>query len=393
MNNGLDCLVDLLRFHGIAADPSQLRHAYGLAGHGELDFNDLIRIARGAGLKARAIHRRPEQLKSLPLPAIVSLTSGRYLLLGKVLDDKLLVLEPGAAAPVLMPRTEFESQWDGGVILAAKRASLGDVARRFDIGWFISAMHKYRWLLGEVLLASFFLQVFALITPLFFQVIIDKVLVHRGVSTLEVLIIGLATVAVFETVLSALRTYIFADTTNRIDVELGARLFRHLLALPLNYFQTRRVGDSVARVRELENIRTFITSSALTLVIDILFTFVFVAVMLIYSVWLTTLVLLSLPLYVGISVWATPLFRRRLDEKFKRGAENQSFLVESVTGVETLKAMAVEPQLQRRWEEQLAGYVGASFRVTRLANVASQAFQMVNKITTAGILYFGALAV
>ena len=187
-----------------------------------------------------------------------------------------------------------------------------------------------------------------------------------------------------------LRTYLFSHTTNRIDVELGARLFRHLLALPMAYFQARRVGDSVARVRELENIRNFLTSSALTLVIDLFFTFVFMAVMFFYSPLLTWIVLASFPFYIAISAGATPLFRRRLDEKFRRGAENQAFLVESVTGVETLKAMAVEPQMQRRWEEQLAGYVAASFRVLSLGNTASQAVQLVSKLVTAAILYFGA---
>src|SRR5215831_16478988 len=196
MSNGLECLVDLLRFYGIAADPSQLRHSYGIAETGgSADLNDLIRIARASGLKARAVHRRSDQLMTLPLPAMVSLRSGGYLLLGKVSDDKVMLLEPGAPAPVLIARSEFEQRWDGGVILAAKRAPLSDVARRFDISWFISAVHKYRWILSKVLLASFFLQVFALITPLFFQVIIDKVLVHRGISTLEVLVIGLVTVA------------------------------------------------------------------------------------------------------------------------------------------------------------------------------------------------------
>jgi len=241
-----------------------------------------------------------------------------------------------------------------------------------------------------VLVASFFLQVFALVSPLFFQVVIDKVLVHRSMSTLDVLIIGLVAIGLFESVLAILRTYLFAHTTNRIDVELGARLFRHLLALPIAYFQVRRVGDSVARVRELENIRNFLTGSALTLVIDLSFTFVFLAVMFLYSPLLTWIVLAAFPFYVGISALATPLFRRRLDEKFQRGAQNQAFLVESVTGVETLKAMAVEPQMQRRWEEQLAGYVAASFRVMSLGNTASQAVQLVNKLVIAGMLYFGA---
>src|SRR5262249_34667283 len=155
----------------------------------------------------------------------------------------------------------------------------------------------------------FFLQLFALVSPLFFQVVIDKVLVHRALSTLDVLIVGLLAIALFETVLGVLRTYLFSHTTNRIDVELGARLFRHLLALPLAYFQARRVGDSVARVRELENIRSFLTGSALTLVIDLLFTAVFLAVMFIYSPLLTFIVLGSLPLYIVISALATPFFR------------------------------------------------------------------------------------
>jgi subfamily B ATP-binding cassette protein HlyB/CyaB len=191
-------------------------------------------------------------------------------------------------------------------------------------------------------------------------------------------------------VLGILRTYLFAHTTNRIDVELGARLFRHLVALPIAYFQARRVGDSVARVRELENIRNFLTSSALTLVIDLFFTFVFLGVMFLYSPLLTFIVLGAFPFYIALSAGATPLFRRRLDEKFQRGSENQAFLVETVTGVETLKAMAVEPQMQRRWEEQLAGYVAASFRVLSLGNIASQSVQLVSKLVTAAVLFFGA---
>jgi len=254
----------------------------------------------------------------------------------------------------------------------------------------MGAIHKYRRLLGEVLIASFFLQIFGLVSPLFFQVVIDKVLVHQSMSTLEVIMFALVAVSIFEAIVGVLRTYLFSHTTNRIDVELGARLFRHLVSLPIAYFQSRRVGDSVARVRELENIRNFLTGSALTLVIDLFFTVVFLAVMFFYSPMLTFIVLGAFPFYIGLSAAATPLFRARLDEKFRRGAENQAFLVESVTGIETLKAMAVEPQMQKRWEEQLAGYVAASFRVVSLANVTSNAVQLVNKLVTAAVLFFGA---
>src|SRR5262249_315082 len=270
---------------------------------------------------------------------------------------------------------------------------LGELARHFDVTWFLQAMAKYRRILGEVLVASFFLQLFALVTPLFFQVVTDKVLVHRGYTTLDVLIIGLLAVSAFETVLGTLRTYVFAHTTNRIDVELGARLFRHLVALPVAYFEVRRAGDSVARVRELENIRNFLTSSALTLAIDLFFTFVVVVVMFYYSTLLTWIVIGSFPVYIALSAGVTPVFRRRLEEKFDRGAENQAFLVESVTGIETLKAMAVEPQMQRRWEGQLAGYAHSSFPVLSLGTWAGQPWELVSKVVPGLTLYFGAYLV
>jgi ATP-binding cassette, subfamily B, bacterial HlyB/CyaB len=384
---GLSALVMLLRSNGIAADSEQIRHRFGGA---RIGIPEMLRCAKELGLKARARRTNWSRLAHTPMPAIAALRDGGFLLLGKASEKQALVQRPLSRGPELLSRDECEWLWDGRLVLMTRRAGLIDLSRRFDITWFLGAIRKYHRLLGEVLLASLFLQLFALVSPLFFQVVIDKVLVHRSMSTLDVLVIGLAAIAIFETGLGILRTYLFAHTTNRIDVELGARLFRHLLALPIAYFQARRVGDSVARVRELENIRNFLTSSALTLTIDLLFTIVFVAVMFVYSPFLTWIVLAAFPFYIAISAGATPIFRRRLDEKFQRGAENQAFLVESVTGVETLKSKAVEPQMQRRWEEQLAAYVSASFRVLSLGNTASQTVQLVSKLAGAAILYFGA---
>jgi ATP-binding cassette, subfamily B, bacterial HlyB/CyaB len=386
-DRGLSALVTMLRLQGIGADPEQLRHRLG---HRTVGVPEMLRCARELGLKARSCRTHWARLAATPMPAIAALRDGGFIVLGKVGEGKAIVQSTRSPQPTLMTRDELEAAWDGELVLMTRRSGLADLSRRFDITWFLGAVHKYRHVLAKVLVASFFLQLFALISPLFFQVVIDKVLVHRSLGTLDVLVIGLVTISVFETMLAILRTYVFAHTTNRIDVELGARLFRHLLALPLAYFQARRVGDSVARVRELENIRNFLTSSALTLVIDLFFTFVFLAVMYVYSPLLTFLVLGSFPFYIGISALATPLFRRRLNEKFERGAENQAFLVESMAGVETLKAMAIEPQMQRRWEDQLAAYVAASFRVLSLGNITSQMVQLVNKLVTAGVLYFGA---
>jgi subfamily B ATP-binding cassette protein HlyB/CyaB len=209
-------------------------------------------------------------------------------------------------------------------------------------------------------------------------------------STLEVLAIGMATLAIFEVVLGGLRTYLFAHTSNRIDVELGARLFRHLLALPMAYFQARRVGDTVARVRELDTIRQFLTSSAITLALDLFFSIIFLVVLFIYSPLLTVIVVGALPLYVILSLGLTPIFRERLNERFRRGADNQAFLVEAVSGVETVKSMALEPVMQRRWEEQIAAYVMSAFKVVSVGMIATQTTTLINKVTTVLILFFGA---
>ena len=276
------------------------------------------------------------------------------------------------------------------VFLLTRRSLLPGGSGKFDFSWFIPAILKHKKLLGDVLVASFFIQLFALITPLFFQVVIDKVLTHKGLTTLDVLAFGLLVISVFDVLLGGLRTYVFSHTTNRVDVVLGSRLFNHLLRLPLAFFQARRVGDTVARVRELDSIREFITGSALTVCIDLLFTVVFFVVMYFYSPTLTWIVLGSIPFYILLSAVVTPVLRARLHEKFKRGAENQSFLVESVTGVETLKSLAVEPQMQRRWEDQLAAYVSASFRANNLGNIANQLAALINKVVTVLILWVGA---
>jgi subfamily B ATP-binding cassette protein HlyB/CyaB len=386
-DTGLQCLALLLRFHEIAVEPAQIAHQFSGAAIG---VSEMLRCAKDLKLKARAVTETWAGLMKLPLPGIVERKDNSFVIVGRMTAEDVLVQDPCENRPRIIKRAEFEGNWTGRVVLMARRASIGDLARRFDVTWFLQAMHKYRRLLAEVLLASFFLQLFALVTPLFFQVVTDKVLTHRGFTTLDVLVVGLIAVSIFETVLGALRTYVFSHTTNRIDVELGARLFRHLIALPIAYFEARRAGDSVARVRELENIRNFLTSSALTLVIDLGFTFVFLAVMFYYSPLLSWIVIGSFPFYIALSAGVTPVFRRRLEKKFDRGAENQSFLVESVSAIQTLKAMAIEPQMQRRWEEQLAGYVGSSFDVLSLGNWTSQLVQFISKIVTALTLYFGA---
>ena len=391
-DTGLTCLALVARFLGVAADIEQLQHQFSRTGE-SVAADGLIRAGRHLGLKARRVSSTWDKLAKAPLPALAQHKDGHWVVLARADAERVLVQDPLEERPLTLPREVFEPAWNGTLILLTRRALLSDSTTRFGFRWFIPALIKYRKLFSEVLAASFFLQLFALVTPLFFQVVIDKVLVHKGLTTLDVLAFGLIVVSIFEVLLGGLRTYVFSHTTNRVDVELGARLYRHLLSLPMSYFGARRVGDSVARVRELENIRNFITGSALTLVIDLLFTFVFLAVMYYYSPLLTYIVLGSIPAYVLLSLFVTPILRARIHEKFNRGAENQAFLVETVNGVETLKAMAIEPQMQNRWEEQLAGYVNASFKAANLNNIASQIAGLINKIVIVLILWVGARAV
>ncbi|WP_323992973.1 type I secretion system permease/ATPase [Nguyenibacter sp. L1] len=379
-------LVEFLRFHGIPADASQIVHQWGT----EPSSATVLRVLQRAGLKARAVRLPLARFTRAPMPALAVLADGTLRMLGRVSDDQVLLFDCITRRPAIEGISAFLDGWSGVAILATRRSVGTLVELHFGFRWFLGVVKKYRRVLGEVLTASLFLQIFALATPLAFQVLVDKVLVNRGMSTLDVVAAALAVIALFEALLGGLRSYVFTHTTNRVDVELGARLFHHLLALPLAYFQARRVGDSVARIRELENIRQFLTGSALTLVMDLLFTVVFVGAMTTYSLKLTAIVLLSIPIYVLVSVIATPVFRARLEERFRRGAENQAFLVEAVAGIETVKAMAVEPQMQQRWEEQLAGYVRTSHSVSNIGNVATQIIQGTSKLVTAATLWVGA---
>lgn len=388
IDTGLACLCLIARFHSLAVEKAQIGHEFR-AGP-SLSKLELILAARKLGLSAKASRVSAQRLNKAALPAIAIGKDGKFLVLAKVEEEKCLIHDPESQRPVVRSTDEFYQWWAGELILFASRSSMAGDLARFDFTWFIPAVVKYRRLLGEVLVVSLVLQVFALITPLFFQVVMDKVLVHRGFTTLDVVAAGLLVVITFEVVLTSLRTYLFSHTTSRIDVELGAKLFRHLLSLPLSYFQARRVGDSVARVRELETIRSFLTGNAITLALDLLFSFVFVAVMFYYSGWLTLIVVLSLPCYVLLSISWTPMLRARLHEKFNRGAENQAFLVETVSGIDTVKAMAVEPQWTRKWDNQLAAYVSSSFRTTTIGTLANSGVTLVSKLVTVATMYFGA---
>ena len=406
MDTGFFCLQVIGAFHQIVVDEMTLKHRLsaemeGDEASGEAVFCNkaLLLAAKELGMTARLVRQDPLRLDKAPFPAIARYLDGRYFIVARFdksqgegvqpVAPRLLIQHAGQP-PEMISVEDFFAQITGELMFFTSKATFSGPLARFDFTWFIPVIIKYRRLLGEILLVSLFLQLIGLATPLFFQVVMDKVLVNHAMKTLNVIAIGLVTATLFEAALTGIRTWVFAHTSSKIDVELGARLFRHLLGLPLSYFQSRRVGDSVARIRELENIRSFLTSNALTVVLDIAFSFVFLAVMFWYSKSLTFIVLASIPCYVALSVVFTPMIRGRLDEKFNRSAENQSFLVETISGVDTVKAMAVEPRWTHKWDQQLAAYVSSGLSVTNVATIAGGGVTLISKLVTVAILWQGA---
>lgn len=390
-NSGLFAYATILAMHRIAVEPAQLRHDLG---HNDpIAADDILRLAkREDGVRAKRVLASWDGLPRLPLPAIANGRHG-WFVIGRANDQEVLVQLPGEGGVKRLDRAALEEMWTGELVLVTTREGVAGLAGRFDVSWFIPQIVKYRALIGEVLLITLGLNLLGLAAPLFFQNVIDKVLVHNTMATLKVLAFGFVAVSLWEVGFGLIRTRLYSQTCQKIDVELGAELFRHMLALPLSYFEARRVGDTAMRVRQLETIREFLTNASMSVLIDPIFTIVFLVAMWIYSPSLFWVAAITLPAYVVVATLLTKPLRARIDEKFERGAANNALLIESIGGIQTVKASAVEPQWQDRWERQLAGYSAAGQQVINLGNSGSQAIQLISKLSMAAILYFGAKAV
>ena len=395
LDSGLRALCGIAAFYRIAADPRHLANELALTGR-LADERDLIRAAAMIGLKARVVGKlTAKRIETLPVPAIVRVADGSFQVFGgKNPSGRFRLVDPVTRVDRELTVEVLLRETGGEIVLIGRRLrGQGSDPRSFGLAWFLPSIWRYRKPIAHVLLASLFVQIFALVTPLFFQVVVDKVLTHKGYSTLFVLVAGIAIIGLFDVVLQYLRSYALSHTTNRIDVELGQKMFQHLLRLPLGYFETRSAGQTVARVRELETIRSFLTGQGLFSAIDLVFTFVFIAVLYAYSWKLTLIVVGSIPLYILIALLVRPTLRAMIKEKFNRGAVSQQFLVEAIVGIQTVKAGAVEPVMQAQWAERLAAYVRTSFDATMLSAGGQNAIQYVSKLSTALLLLFGAKAV
>lgn len=389
VRSALFCMALLSRQQGRRLNVETLKHRFGHLT--TMDESDLLRAFQDVEMKARGVPVSRRRLKSLPLPAILTGRDGAYFIVQSITGDAALIHRYGQANAETISLSDLLSAAAGRAILAspADPAPALDV-QQFGTKWFLRTVFKHRSVMRETLVASLFVQLFALATPLVFMIVIDKVFLHSNLSTLDVLIFALVVISLFEVLLNGIRTYLLSHTSNRVDVELGVRLFRHLMSLPLSYFESRRTGDTIARIREMETVRNFLTGSTLTLMVDLVFVFIFIGVMYLFSPLLSGIVLGVLPLFFLVSFAVTPFMRARLEDKQQKAAESQSFLVETLGGIETVKAGAVEPQQQREWEDRLADSAKCSFSSSILSNWINQLTGLLSKGLTVILLYVGA---
>jgi ATP-binding cassette subfamily B protein len=387
---------------------------------------EVVEVAEKLGLQLRRLQVSWSDLRQLPFPALVrwNLGSGEeghgdrgargrgefeeklsvsprlstgassssqapaWVVVYGVKGDRLIVANPLNPEQTCesIPKSMVDFAWDGQLW----QVELIQKQDKFNLSWFLPAVWHYRGLLGEVLFASFTLQILGLTTPIITQVIIDKVMVQESLPTLDVMALALLLVALFEAFLGMLRLFIFTHTARRLDLSLSAQVFRHLLRLPLAYFEARRVGDTVARVQELENIRQFLTGTALTVILDSIFAVVYLALMFYYNIQLTWVALAVIPLFALLTIVATPILRTWLNETFNRSADSQSFLVETITGIHAVKAHGAERTARDRWEGLFARFIRTGFKASTTSNISNNIGDFLTNFSNLLILWFGA---
>lgn len=388
-DSGLRALVAAAGRLDLPVDAQQLWHQHGVAEGGFAEA-DIVLAAKRLGLSARAVDTNTKRLAATPGPALLrDRTTGDYALFNPAADGTAQITDADGTRPRSLSMGRVLDQFDQRVILIGKRDIAEAKPKPFGFSWFLPSILKHVVSFRRVIWASLIVQSFALISPKLFEVVIDRVLVSRGLQSLDVLALGLLAIALFEPIMTFIRNFIFAHVASCVNSELSVRLFRHLVHLPLSYFGERKTGEIIARVRELDHIRNFLTGSALMMVLDLAFVGVFLAVMYSYAPQLANITLISLFIFVAVWIAIAPLLKVRVEQEYERNAENTAFLTEAVTGIETIKSLGYNARFRRDWEERLASHLKASFRSAMIGNWAGGGIGLIQKIFSALILWFG----
>lgn len=387
--SGLLSITIALNMLGVPVKAADIKRNLGAVG--KLSVSDIVRASKLCEVSAEAVKTRLKRINKLPLPFIAWTKDEDFFVVSKIQDGQVLLRDPLDSTSKTISVEAFDQAWVQQVILLKPCFK----AKAFDFGlhWFWPTLTQYRAAFNNILIASFLIQVFALITPLFTMIIIDKVLTTSGYNTLDVLALGLAAMAIFDFIIGNLRSHVLSNLTNRMDAELMARLFNHLMRLPLSFFTHRRTGDTVSRVKELEVVRNFFSGPAVTSVIDFPFSIIFIAVMYWFSPTLTFVVIIAVVALILLYALMGGRIRRRIREKSTVSSDNQSFLVESVSSIEMIKSLSVEANIQQQWEEQVVESSKTSIETEQLNHTLSQAAGFINKLTVAIALWLGARAV
>ncbi|MFH6895061.1 type I secretion system permease/ATPase [Providencia huaxiensis] len=383
-NHGLDALVWVAKYYQNNVSSDQLRHAIGMQTLSPTEW-EIRECAHTLGYETELITAQHIQLSTLPLPALIYV-AGFWQVISQ--ENELVLINPAndEREPIhnstVLPETEFD-------VLLIKEQLEPEQKKAFGFSWFIPSILRQHVKLRNIFILSAIIQLFALISPLLFQNLIDKVLVGRSLSNLHVIALAIFAIAVAEPIYGFIRNKIFSHSSSQISAELSGKIYRHLMALPLNYFKLRPTGKIIARIRELAHIRQFLTGSTLMLFIDFIFVILFVAVLFSYSSLMTWILLGSMGVFFVLWMVLGPIIRQQTEKSYQADENGLTFLTESITGIETIKTTATEKYFNQRWKKIFSKQLTQSFKVSMRSEVASQLMTFVSKITTAILLWVG----
>ena len=383
------CLSMILRYYGKHVSINRLRDLANVSREGASMYT-IAEAAETLGFQTRGIRASYEHLEKVELPAIAHWEGFHYTVLYEITPNRVVIADP-AIGLCKLSREEFEKAWSGYLLLFTPTAKIEEVEEsRTSFGRFLPLLKPYYRLLFEIFLASVLLQLFGLATPIFTQVIVDRVLVHKSTSLLNVLLVGMVLIAVFQSVTAALRYYLLVHTTRRLDLQMVVDFYRHVLSLPMRYFEERKVGDILKRFNENARIRDFLTGRTLGVMLDCLMVSVYIGLMLYYNIKLTILALVFIPGYVILTLVVTPIFKRQFREAFVKGAEADSQMVESVTGVGTVKATAAERRIRWKLEGLFVKSLNVQFRTALWGMGTTSVGNLLQMLNIIFLFWYGA---
>ena len=382
----------MLEFNEVKVNAETLIHEFHLEEQTQLTKNDYLLICKKFGIKCAYTRIKKKHLSKINTPFLYINKNSVTNIVVNIQEQDVFILDVMAGKPNKISLQEFCESWNKTVIFI-KKNGLKAKEEKIGFAWFLKVIGKFKGILVQILIAYLTLQVIGLFLPFFIQFTVDKVLTGNNVSTLIALTVILIFSMIVELVLSMAKDYVFTHTTNRIDMILNLKLIKHLFRLPMAYFESRRVGDTIARVREIENIRTFLTGAPLTSLLDLIFVFVYIIIMFFYSKTLSYIVLAIVPVIAVIYAIITPLFKNRLDQKFHYGADMQSFLVESMNGIHTIKSFAIEPKMEKKWGDIAAEYTKTNLLTSKLVFIANNTVSFLQKLQDVMVISIGAILV